>query len=132
MQIEKLTTSLQFIGAALAVPAGIAGIYSAYHSYVSPEVRCQDMRNTTLVTLEKNIPAEAKRALLHNDVGQFQAKCGDVEPETAMVFQAALQELEKPAACVPPCAEARPEAASARGRRCGTCRGVDDARAGTS
>jgi hypothetical protein len=98
VQIEKLTTSLQFIGAALAVPAGIAGLYSAYHSYFSPEVRCQEMRNSTLVTLEKNIPAEAKRALLHTDVGQFQAKCGDVEPETAMVFQVALQELEKPAA----------------------------------
>ncbi len=97
MHIEKLTTSLQFIGAALAVPAGIAGVYSAYHSYFSPEVRCQEMRNSTLVTLEKNIPAEAKRALLHTDVGQFQAKCGDVEPETAMVFQVALQELEKPA-----------------------------------
>ena len=88
------------------------------------------MRNTTLVTLEKNIPAEAKRALLHNDVGQFQAKCGDVEPETAMVFQAALQELEKPRRRRSR-AEARPEAASARGRRCGTCRSVDDARAAT-
>jgi hypothetical protein len=97
VQIEKLTTSLQLIGAALAVPAGIAGVYSAYHSYFSPEVRCQEMRNSTLVTLEKNIPAEAKRALLHTDIGQFQAKCGDVEPETAMVFQVALQELEKPA-----------------------------------
>jgi hypothetical protein len=96
VHIEKLTTSLQFIGAALAVPAGIAGLYSAYHSYFSPEVRCQEMRNSTLVTLEKNIPAEAKRALLHTDVGQFQTKCGDVEPETAMVFQVALQELEKP------------------------------------
>jgi hypothetical protein len=102
VQIEKLTTSLQLIGAALAVPAGIAGVYSAYHSYFSPEVRCQEMRNSTLVTLEKNIPAEAKRALLHTDIGQFQAKCGDVEPETAMVFQVALQELEKPAAAPPP------------------------------
>ena len=97
MHIEKLTTSLQFIGAALAVPAGIAGVYSAYHSYFSPEVRCQEMRNSTLVTLEKNIPAEAKRALLRTDVGQFQAKCGDIEPETAMVFQVALQDLDKPA-----------------------------------
>jgi hypothetical protein len=102
VHIEKLTTSLQFIGAALAVPAGIAGVYSAYHSYFSPEVRCQEMRNSTLVTLEKNIPAEAKRALLHTDVGQFQAKCGDVEPETAMVFQVALQELEKPAPALAP------------------------------
>jgi hypothetical protein len=97
VQIEKLTTSLQFIGAALAVPAGIAGVYSAYHSYFSPEVRCQELRNSTLVTLEKNIPTEAKRALLKNDVGQFQAKCSEIEPETAMVFQVALQELDKPA-----------------------------------
>ncbi len=81
--------------------------------------------------MEKNIPAEAKRALLHNDVGQFQAKCGDVEPETAMVFQVALQELEKPAPATAARAEARPEAASAAGRCCGTCRGVDDTRAAT-
>jgi hypothetical protein len=108
VHIEKLTTSLQFIGAALAVPAGIAGVYSAYHSYFSPEVRCQEMRNSTLVTLEKNIPAEAKRALLHTDVGQFQAKCGDVEPETAMVFQVALQELEKPAPAAAPAPAPKP------------------------
>ena len=37
MNIEKLTTSLQFIGAALALPAGAAGVYSAYHTYFSPE-----------------------------------------------------------------------------------------------
>jgi hypothetical protein len=122
VQIEKLTTSLQFIGAALAVPAGIAGLYSAYHNYFSPEVRCQEMRNATLVTLEKNIPAEAKRALLRTDVSQFQAKCGEVEPETAVVFQVALQDLDKSAApaaapapkpAQKPAAQARPAAAPA-------------------
>ena len=97
MNIEKLTTSLQFIGAALAVPAGAAGVYSAYHNYFSPEVQCHELRNATLVTLEKNIPIEAKRALLRNDVGQFEAKCKEIEPETAVVFQVALQELDKPA-----------------------------------
>jgi hypothetical protein len=102
VHIEKLTTSLQLIGAALAVPAGIAGVYSAYHNYFSPEVRCQEMRNATLVTLEKNIPTEAKRALLRTDVSQFQAKCAEVEPETAMVFQVALQDLDKPAAAPKP------------------------------
>jgi hypothetical protein len=40
MNIEKLTTSLQFIGAALVLPAGAAGVYSAYHTYFSPEVMC--------------------------------------------------------------------------------------------
>jgi hypothetical protein len=115
VHIEKLTTSLQFLGAALAVPAGIAGVYSAYHNYFSPEVRCQEMRNAALVTLEKNIPTEAKRALVRNEVGQFQAKCGEVEPETAMVFQVALQELEKPAPkpAQKPAAQARPATALA-------------------
>ena len=129
MHIEKLTTSLQFIGAALAVPAGIAGVYSAYHNYFSPEVRCQEMRNSTLVTLEKNIPAEAKRALLHNDVGQFQAKCGDVEPETAMVFQVALQELEKPAPAPRRAPKPAQKPQARLGRPLGTRRGVDDTRA---
>jgi hypothetical protein len=97
VRIEKLTTSLQLIGAALAVPAGAAGVYSAYHNYFSSEVRCHELRNATLVTLEKNIPIEAKRALLRGDVGQFEAKCKEIEPETAMVFQVALQDLDKPA-----------------------------------
>jgi hypothetical protein len=97
MNIEKLTTSLQFIGAALALPAGAAGVYSAYHSYFSPEVVCQEMRNATLITLEKNIPAEAKRTLLRTEASQFEAKCGEVEPEANTIFQVALQELDKPA-----------------------------------
>jgi hypothetical protein len=97
IKIEKLTTSLQFLGAALAVPAGAAGVYSAYHNYFSPEVMCQEMRNSTLVTLEKNIPAEAKRALLRKEVEQFESKCSEVEPETRTIFQVALQELDKPA-----------------------------------
>jgi hypothetical protein len=97
VKIEKLTTSLQLLGAALAVPAGAAGVYSAYHNYFSPEVMCQEMRNSTLVTLEKNIPAEAKRALLRKEVEQFESKCAEVEPETRTIFQVALQELDKPA-----------------------------------
>jgi hypothetical protein len=95
VRIEKLTTSLQFIGAALAVPAGAAGVYSAYHNYFSPEVICQEMRNSTLVTLEKNIPSDAKIALLRKEVGQFETKCGEVEPETNTIFQVALHELEQ-------------------------------------
>jgi hypothetical protein len=97
VNIQNLTTSLQFIAAALAVPAGAAGLYSAYHNYFSPEVMCQELRNSTLVTLEKNIPSEAKRALLRTEAAQFESRCGEVEPETSMVFKAALQELEKPA-----------------------------------
>lgn len=96
MGIEKLTTSLQFVGAALALPAGAAGVYSAYHNYFSSEVICQEMRNSTLATLEKNIPAEAKHALLRKEVGQFEVKCAEIEPETNTIFQVALQELEKP------------------------------------
>jgi hypothetical protein len=97
VNIQNLTTSLQFIAAALAVPAGAAGLYSAYHNYFSPEVMCQELRNSTLVTMEKNIPAEAKRTLLRTEAAQFEARCGEIEPETNMVFKVALQELEKPA-----------------------------------
>jgi hypothetical protein len=97
MNIEKLTTSLQFIGAALALPAGAAGVYSAYHTYFSPEVMCQEMRNATLITLEKNIPVEAKRTLLRKEASQFEAKCSEVEPESNTIFQVALQELDRPA-----------------------------------
>jgi hypothetical protein len=101
MNIEKLTTSLQFIGAALALPAGAAGVYSAYHSYFSPEVMCREMRNSALITLEKNIPTEAKRVLLRKEASEFEAKCGDVEPESNTIFQVALQELDRPARSAP-------------------------------
>jgi hypothetical protein len=128
VNIEKLTTSLQFIGAALALPAGAAGIYSAYHNYFSPEVMCQEMRNSTLATLEKNIPAEAKHALLRKEAGQFEAKCGEVEPETNTIFQVALRELEKPAprAAQRSAAPPRPVAVAALTPQAGT------AAAGTS
>ena len=82
MNIQNLTTSLQFIAAALAVPAGAAGLYSAYHNYFSPEVMCQELRNSTLVTLEKNIPTEAKCTLLRTEAAQFESRCGEFEPET--------------------------------------------------
>ena len=111
MNIERLTTSLQFLGAALALPAGAAGVYSAYHTYFSPAVACQEMRNATLTTLEKNIPVDAKRALLRTEVGQFESKCGEIEPETVVVFQVALQDLDKPA----PHASKNPPGAKSQG-----------------
>jgi hypothetical protein len=110
LNIEKLTTSLQFIGAALAVPAGAVGLYSAYHNYFSSEVICQQMRNSTLTTLEKNLPADAKHTLLRKEVGEFEAKCAEVEPETNTIFQVALRDLEKPA--TPPRAAQKSAAAS--------------------
>ena len=50
-----------------------------------------------MITLEKNIPVEAKRTLLRKEASQFEAKCSEVEPESNTIFQVALQELDRPA-----------------------------------
>jgi hypothetical protein len=95
--LEKSTKLLQFLGAALAVPAAAGGVYSAYTSYFSTDAVCESLRNTTLAILDKNVPVEAKRVLLRQDATKFEAKCSASDPEAAAIFQAALRELDETA-----------------------------------
>ena len=97
-RLEKLTTALQLVGAALALPAGGAGVYSVYNTYFSSNSVCQSLRNNALDTLEKNIPSEAKRALLTDDAAKFEANCAATDPTANAIFQAALHDLEQPPA----------------------------------
>jgi hypothetical protein len=97
-RLERLTTALQLVGAALALPAGGAGVYSVYNTYFSSDSACQSLRNSALNTLEKNIPSEAKRALLTDDAARFEANCAATDPTANAIFQAALRDLEQPLA----------------------------------
>lgn len=90
MEAEKLTKLFQMAGAALALPAAAAGAYTVYRSHFSPDIACQNLRASIVSTMEKNVGAEAKRALLRKDVAEFEKACGEIDPEARAFFQAAL------------------------------------------
>jgi hypothetical protein len=95
---QRLVTGLQFLGAALAIPAAAAGSYSAYQNYFSTEASCQRLRTNILSTMERRIAPDAKRALLRKDIGEFDKSCGADDADARTVFHAALQEVEPTAA----------------------------------
>ena len=94
----------QLLGAVLAVPAGIAGTYGAYRSYLADDVSCPDLRGSIITTLERNLPPETKRTLLHESVAEFDAHCAEKDPDARVIFDAAMVVPETPA----PGAAARP------------------------
>jgi hypothetical protein len=96
MNWEKHTKVLQLAGAALAIPAAFAGAYSAYRTYFSTEQACNHLRAEIIATMERNVTADAKRALLRKDVAEFEKKCGEVDPDARVIFQAAVAE-QRPA-----------------------------------
>jgi len=98
---QRMVHSLQFMVAALGIPAAAAGSYSAYQSYFSSEATCQRLRSNILAIMERRIAAETKRTLLRKDVAEFDKTCGEGDPDARTVFDAALQEPE-PQAAKPP------------------------------
>ncbi len=91
MAWDQSAKMLQMVAAALGIPAAIGGAYSAYHTYFSNEAVCQQLRSEILGTMERKIPADSKRVLLRKDVGDFNKRCGDGDPDARVIFQAALQ-----------------------------------------
>jgi hypothetical protein len=80
----------QFLGAILAVPAGVAGTYGAWQGYFSNAVSCPELRGTIITLLERNISGEMKRTLLHEDIAKFDENCAQKDPDTRAIFDAAL------------------------------------------
>ena len=80
----------QLVGAVLAVPAGIAGTYGAYKTYMSGNVSCPELRASIISTLERNIPQEAKRALLREGIADFDKHCAEKDPDARVIFDAAM------------------------------------------
>ena len=68
IQWDKHIKIWQLVGAVLAVPAGVAGTYGVFHNYLSDGVSCPQLKSSIIATLERNISAEAKRALLQETV----------------------------------------------------------------
>ena len=93
---QRAVTALQLVGAALGIPAAVAGSYSAYQNYFSSEASCQRLRTGILAVMERRIAADAKRTLLRKDIAEFDKSCGDGDPDARTVFQAALEEGLRP------------------------------------
>jgi hypothetical protein len=89
---QRSVTMLQLLGAVLGIPAAAAGCYSAYQTYFSTEAVCQRLRTAIVITMERKLGSDAKKALLRRDVAEFDKTCGDSDPDARTVFQAALRE----------------------------------------
>jgi hypothetical protein len=109
----RLVTMLQFLGAALGIPAAAAGSYSAYVNYFSVETKCQRLSANILAVMERKIPAESRRTLIRKDVTDFNKTCGESDPDARSVFQAALEETEHAPGAATPVNSARPQSAAA-------------------
>jgi hypothetical protein len=94
MAWEHRHKALQVAAAALGIPAAAAGVYTAYQTFCSNEGVCQQLRGTILTTMEKNVPAETKHALLRKDVADFDQRCGNSDSDAKAIFQAALQSTD--------------------------------------
>ena len=92
---QRFVTTLQFLGAALGIPAAAAGSYTAYQNYFSSDATCQRLRTNIVTIMERRVSAETKWTLLRKDVAEFDKTCGDGDPDARTVFQAALQENEQ-------------------------------------
>lgn len=87
--LDKHIKLLQLLGALLAIPAGAAGTYAVYRSYVAGGVDCPALRTTIIATMDRNIAPDAKRTLLKEDVGKFDQHCADQDPEARVIFDSA-------------------------------------------
>jgi hypothetical protein len=85
---------MQLTAATLGIPVAVAGVYSVYNTYFSPTTACQNLRATIIATMEKNLSADAKAALLKKDIAEFEKACGVIDPDAKTIFVAALQQLE--------------------------------------
>lgn len=92
MGFESVGKLVQIAAAALGIPAAAAGAYGVYQNYFTNDSVCQRLRTGIISTMEKNVPADAKRSLLRKDVNEFVQKCGEQDVEARILFVAALQE----------------------------------------
>jgi hypothetical protein len=101
MGVAHLGKILQYSSAALGIPAAVAGTYSAYQTYFSSAAICQQLRASIVSTMEQNVSAAARRALLRKDVDEFDTRCGGNDPDARSLFQAELKN-ETPASAAAP------------------------------
>jgi hypothetical protein len=99
--VQKFTTVLQIVGAALGIPAAAGGTFSVYRSYFAPTANCQTLRMSLLDTIDRGISADSKHALMKKDLAEFSQKCAGADPDAMAVFAVALRQMDEPKAAAP-------------------------------
>lgn len=97
MSWERSTKIMQFFGALVAIPAALGGAYSVWHNQFSAEGACESLRNKVFGIIDRNVAADVKLALAHKDVDEFNKKCADIDPDVNTIFQATMNQLQRPA-----------------------------------
>jgi|SRR5665213_364021 len=99
-RLIRFTTVMQLLGSLVAVPVGVASVYSLYHATFSVEASCQSLRAGIVAMLDKSVDATTRRMLVRRDVVTFEQNCATVDPDATAAFKALLA-AEKTAAVAP-------------------------------
>jgi hypothetical protein len=82
----KLAT-VRICGGMLACAAG-AALYISHQATTAADVACHGLRSSILSTLEQNVDARVKSALVHKDLTEFERSCARRDPDAKAVYSA--------------------------------------------
>ena len=95
---SRFMTAVQVISTLVAIPVGLASVYSIYRSNFTAEARCETLRGSIISMLDKSTDASTLRMLLRRDVVTFETSCGAVDPDAVKAFKALLAAKAAPKA----------------------------------
>ena len=95
---SRLMTAVQVISTLVAIPVGLASVYSIYRSNFTAEARCETLRGSIISMLDKSADASTLRMLVRRDVVTFETSCGAVDPDAVKAFKALLAAKDAPKA----------------------------------
>src|SRR5512141_2408464 len=87
---SRFMTVAQVISTLVAIPVGLASVYSIYRSNFTAEARCETLRGSIISMLDKSTDASTLRMLVRRDVVTFETSCGAVDPDAVKAFKALL------------------------------------------
>jgi hypothetical protein len=95
---SRLMTAVQVISTLVAIPVGLASVYSIYRSNFTAEAHCETLRGSIISMLDKSADASTLRMLVRRDVVTFETSCGAVDPDAVKAFKALLAAKAAPKA----------------------------------
>jgi hypothetical protein len=95
---SRLMSAVQVISTLVAIPVGLASVYSIYHSNFTVEARCETLRGSIISMLDKSTDASTLRMLVRRDVVTFETSCGAIDPDAVKAFKALLAAKVEPKA----------------------------------
>jgi hypothetical protein len=97
---SRFMTAVQVISTLVAIPVGLASVYSIYRSNFTVEARCETLRGSIISMLDKSTDASTLRMLVRRDVVTFETNCGAVDPDAVKAFKALLAAKDTPKAAL--------------------------------